>query len=799
MRKLYLLCCLFFCTIISIHAQSGESSYRISGYVRDSTDGKPLIKAAIILDFQKSGTYTDEKGFYSLIVPYGKHTIAVRHVGYRVNRAIIEVFDNKTLSFNLNNFTNELDEVIVTTKAVDKNVQRPLLGVNQLSIKTLRKIPAAFGETDILRGLQMLPGVTSVGEAANGVNIRGGTTDQNLILLDDMPIFNPTHMFGLFSVFPSDAISSVDLYKGNAPARFGGRAAAVMDVTMANPSLEKLTMTGGLSVVSTRLTLDAPLIKNRLGVLISSRGSFNDFLLPLVTDRLNGIKTKFGDVSVKLFYRINNKNTLTFSNYWSKDFFQTELLGTIGSINATSTQYAYRTLNLSARWFHAINERVNIQTTAVMVDYVPKILLPELKSTNKVELASAINYRQLKSNLNYSIGKHKIETGISGIYYHLNPGELKPGSSPSVNAIKTPLENSLEMAAHIEDEITISSKLTLSAGLRYSYFLALGPAAVRHYLAGEPRDDGSITDTTYYATGKVIKAYGGFEPRLGMRYAVNENTSFKAGYNLMRQYMQVVTNTTTPLPTSRWKTSDTHIRPQVSHLFTAGWFRNSKNGGYEFSMEGYYRNTQHIIDYKPGADFLLQSYPETQLLQGANRSYGLELMLTKKRGELTGWINYTYSRSLNHVYEGPSAREQVNLGRWYPANYDRPHSVNATVTINQGKHHDFSFMFSYSTGRPYTTPQGVIRYQDQSFPFYNERNGSRIPDYHRLDFSWNIYQPSMKDRRWQGNWTFTLYNVYGRANAYSVFFRSSGAALTAYKLTIFASPIPTLSYNFKFM
>ncbi|MFN8356799.1 MAG: TonB-dependent receptor [Spirosomataceae bacterium] len=795
-QRIYLFSLLFFFVITSAVAQEG---YRVSGYVKDSTDGKPIIKAAIVVDFQKSGTYTDEKGYYSILLPYGKHTIAVRHVGYRVNRAIIDLQDNLTLSFSLNSLNNELDEVIVTSKAIDENVQRPLLGVSQLSIKVLKKIPAAFGETDILRGLQMLPGVTSVGEAANGVNIRGGTTDQNLILLDDAPIFNPTHMFGLFSVFPPDAVSNVELYKGSAPARFGGRAAAVMDISLSNPSLDKFKMTGGLSPVSSRVSVDIPLIKERMGVMVAGRGSFNDFLLPIFTDRLNGVKTKFGDVSLKWFYRLNNKNTFTLSSYFSKDFFQTGLLGTIGNINATSTQYAYQTLNLSARWFHAINNKLNIQTSLVSSDYVPKILLPELNSSNKVEIAQGIQYRQLKSNFNYLKEKHKIEGGLSAIYYHLNPGELKPGSSPSVNAVKTPVENSLELGIYLEDEVTVSPKLTISAGLRYSEFLVLGPANVLNYRTGEPLDEASVRDTTNYGSGKIITTYGGFEPRLGLRYAVNDNLSFKAGYNLMRQYMQVVTNTTTPLPTSRWKTSDTHIKPQVSHLLTAGLFRNSQNGAYEFSLEGYYRNTNNIIDYKPGADFLLQAHPETQLLQGKNKSYGIELMLTKKRGEVTGWVNYTYSRSLNQVYEGPSTREQVNFGNWYPANYDRPHNFNATITINQGKHHDFAFTFSYSTGRPYTSPQGFIRYQGQTFPFYNERNQDRIPDYHRLDFSWNIYQPSMKNRRWQGHWTFTVFNLYGRANAYSIFYRSNGSVLNAYKLTIFAAPIPTLTYNFKFM
>jgi hypothetical protein len=424
-------------------------------------------------------------------------------------------------------------------------------------------------------------------------------------------------------------------------------------------------------------------------------------------------------------------------------------------------------------------------------------LLPEFQSNNKVKIVSGIKYKQLKSNLNYITGKHKVEAGLSGIYYNINPGELLPGESKRVNASKTPLENSLEMAAHIEDEFEISPKLTISGGLRYSHYLSLGAAAVRVY-ENNTRDELSIKDTLFFKQNEVMKSYGGFEPRIGIQYSLSERSSLKLGYNLMRQYIQVVTNTTTPLPTARWKTSDLHIRPQVGSLLAGGYFHNFENNVYEFNVEAYLRQTQNVTDYKPGADFLLNAHPETELLQGKNKSYGLELMLSKKKGELTGWLNYTYSRSFNQVSEGAFFDQQINFGNWYPTNYDRPHALNAAIVINQGKHHDFSFNFTYSSGRPYTVPKGIITFQDLPYPFYDNRNNGRIPDYHRLDFAWNIYQPSMKDKHWKGNWTFTIYNIYGRGNAYSVFLRTEGATIKPYKLTVFGSPIPSLSYNFKF-
>ncbi|AFK04409.1 TonB-dependent receptor plug [Emticicia oligotrophica DSM 17448] len=794
MKKIYII----FLILIS-WAASAQVNYRFSGYIRDTLDNKPLARASINIDFGKFGALTDDKGHFDIVLPSGEHAISVKFVGYRPFRETIYLrgdIVNKVYALKL--IENELEEVIVSSKGAESNIQRPLLGVSQLSVKTLRKLPAAIGEVDILRGLQMLPGVTSVGEASNGVNIRGGTTDQNLLLVDDIPIFNPTHMFGLFTAFPSEAASSVEVYKGSTPARFGGRAASVMDVTLQQPSLDKFKMNGGISFVSNRLTLDMPVIKEKLGVMVSGRAAFNDFMLPVVSPKLKDIKANFADLVTKIFWRVNSRNTVTASGYYSKDFFQTKLLGGIGAINATSTQYDYRSKSFSARWFYAINNKYNLQTTVVSADYLPQTLLPELNSENKVAIQSGITYKQIKSNLNYSSDKHRVEVGVSTTRYDIDPGQLIPGTSKSVLSIVTPKEHSLESAIHAEDEISFSSKATLSVGLRYSNFLALGPGNVQIYEGGQPRDDFSARDMVSYAKNKVMKSYGGFEPRMGLKYSLNERTSLKMGYNLMRQYVQVATNTTTPLPTSRWKTSDLHIKPQVSTLLSGGLFHNLKGSIYELSLEAYYRLTNNIIDYKPGADFLLSSYPETQLLQGKNRSYGIEVMFSKKKGEATGWINYTYSRSQNKVNEGSGFGEQINFGNWYSANYDRPHSFNASVIINQGSHHDFSFNFSYSTGRPYTLPEGFLVYQGRSYPYYGVRNNARLPDYHRLDFAWNIYQPGMKNKRYKSHFTFTLFNVYGKKNAYSVFVRSTGTAISTYKLVVFGSPIPSLSYNFKF-
>ena len=651
--------------LMSCSTVSAQLTYTLSGVVRDSATNQPLIRAAVVLNYEKAttGTYTNAGGEYSITIRAGAHVVVVRHVGFVPYRQTVRVRGNTVLNVRLPSVSSQLEEVVVTSKGYDRNVRQPLLGVSQINIAALKRIPAALGETDILRSLQMLPGVTSVGEAANGVNIRGGTTDQNLILLDDTPIFNPTHMFGLFSVFPPDAVSGLDLYKGNVPARFGGRAASVLDISLKNPSLDRTQLTGGISFVANRLTVETPLVKGKLGLLVSGRAAVNDFLLRLVSPRFDNIRAKFGDGTAKLFWRLNDRNTVTAMGYYSADLFQTNLLGSLSNINAIGTQYQQETANGMVRWFHAVTPALNLQTTALAARYIPKILSIEDSTNNKVVLKQSLLQRQVKSNLNYQLANQKIEVGASATHYRLNPGELLPGTSEAVNYQRTPPENALELALHAEDEWSLSDRLALSAGLRYSHFLNLGPSVVRQYANGEATDATTVVDSVRYGAGQVTAQYGGLEPRIGLRYALGANASIKVGYNLMRQYLQVITNTTTPLPTSRWKTADAHIRPQISELLSAGYFRNSANNIFEVSAEVYWRRTQQVLDYKPGADFLLQPYPETQLLSGRSRAYGLEMMVAKKKGELTGWVNYTYARTLNQVDEGADFRQRINGGR----------------------------------------------------------------------------------------------------------------------------------------
>ncbi|WP_373511298.1 TonB-dependent receptor domain-containing protein [Persicitalea sp.] len=774
----------------------------IKGVVIDSLTNQPLAGVAVSTNVDNDiyGQISDDQGHFELFFPQGKRGVTFKLLGYVPRYVFLDQnTQSRNLSVRMEKVENQLEQVVVSTKGYDETVKKPLLGVNQINIKTLSKIPAAFGELDFLRGVQMLPGVSSVGEASNGVNIRGGTTDQNLILLDGTPIFNPTHMFGLFSVVPPDALNNLDLYKGNVPARYGGRAAAVMDITLKTPDVNQFRLSGGLGLISEKLMVNVPVVKEKLAFYVAARGALHDFLLPYISDDLDSVKTRFSEVVGKVFWRVNAKNTLSLMGYLSTDYFQTNLLANLPNVVGETTFFDHQTQNFSLKWVSLINANLDWQMTLSAANYDPTIGTIETATRNKVRLESGVYQRQATSSLNYQRNRQKWEVGASFTNYRIKPGILNPGNSQSVNLIVIPHEFANEMAVFADNEISFTPRFAATFGLRYSFFQNRGPTTVRTYQPGEPRDEFSVLETTRYEQGQTTKANGGLEPRVGLRYAPNPDLSFKLGYNLMRQYLQIVSNTTTPIPTSRWKTSDSHIRPQVSHLVTGGAYHSFDSDIYEVTLEAYLRQSKNIIDYKPGANFLLQEFPETQLVQGRSQSYGIEAMLSKKKGNFTGWVNYTYARTFNQTYADLNVLERVNNGNRYPANYDRPHSFNASIDLVADKRNSFSFSFVYSTGRPYTQPVGFVEYLNNFYPYFDERNNQRIPDYHRFDLAWHIKNPSQKEnQRWKGNWSFTVYNLYARKNAYSVFFKSESGVARAYKLQIFGAPIIALSYNFVF-
>ncbi len=775
-----------------------KTAYSVTGYILDERTKQPIVGASVFVQETRQGIASGKDGFFVLSMPRGTYTLRISHVGWIPKLQPIVVDKLLLLDVALTEDSKYLDEVIVTSEAPDRNVRKVELGVSTLTIKSIKRIPAFMGEVDIVRSLLLLPGVTTVGEGATGINVRGGSIDQNLMLLDDAPIFNSGHLFGFFSVFNPDVVREATLHRGGIAATYGGRASAILDVKLREPEAEKWAVTGGIGLVSNRLSVEGPLISKKLFVLAATRVSFNDFLFPLGPKSLRDTRANFYDFTTKLKYLFNEHHSLTFTGYAGKDLFKLpgDSLSSV-EVNATSTEYNYRTLAGTLRWNYFINNRFNLATAAVWSDYQVVSSVPD--PSNAFRLTADVQHRQLKSDLSIHTSEgHQVQTGLSLIDYYVQPNRLVPGPGSNVLPLALTTEQAYELAAYVQDEWTVNSRLSIQAGLRYSQFMNRGPASVRTYAEGSERTPETVVSTKTYNAGQIYGQVGGLEPRLAIRYSLGESQSIKLGYNRMRQYIHLVTNTTAALPTSRWKLSDPYIKPQITDQVSLGYFRNTPDNAIEVSGEVYYKTLQNAIDYKDRASLQLNNTPETDLLQGKGQAYGLETMLRKNKGAWTGWISYTFSRTFLTI-NNPLAGERVNGGTMYPANYDKPHNFNAMAVYRPSLRFSMSLNFTYSTGRPITQPYARARINGVYVPIYVNRNQERIPDYHRLDFSMNFEQDPAKPKRFQSSWIFAIYNVYGHKNAYSVFYRLNPRADTdGYKLSIFGTVFPSLTYNFKF-
>lgn len=787
-----------------IYSQNNaDNVYVVSGIITDSNTGKPISGASIVVDYKKTGVISDSLGYYILRLPaYNQsglpYLLKFDHISYKPHREKVFLRRNENIDVKLDEVSKMLEEVVVTSQGSLKNINTPSLGVSLLNLKSIKKLPAMMGEVDIIKSIQLLPGVSSVGEGSNGFNVRGGTVDQNLILIDEAPIFNPTHLFGLFSVFASDAIRDMELYKGSVPARFGGRAASVLNIKTTEPSLEKFKMNGGIGLISNRLMIETPIIKDKLSIMTAGRLSYNDFLFKLIdVPSVKNTRANFYDLSNKIFFRPNKNNTFSLSNYISKDYYRVDSLFGIANVIAKQTSFNYGHQNYSGTWSHFFGSKWSMNIIAVSANYNTNTFAPD--SVNEIKLTNAVKYRNLKWNFDFNPNeKHKINFGISGTHYKISPGNLNESIISRIATVILPSEQSLEMAGYIDDEFLINKKWTIQAGLRIVQYLNLGPITARKYTEGFPVKSEFLENSINIKKGKSEKTYNGIEPRLAFKYSINSNTTLKFGYNRMQQFVHLISNNTTPLPTARWKTSDSFVKPQISDFLTVGLVKSLNENIFEFSAEAYFRNTKNLTDFVSGANLQLNTAIETQLLNGKGKAYGLEMMLTKKKGEVTGWFNYTYARSFQKINNEFSEIEQIANGNWYNTNYDKPHSLNFVFNTHPHPIHDIGFTFSYSTGRPFTSPSGVLKLGEKTYPVYESRNNDRLSAYHRLDFTWIMNNPSEKDRDWKGSWVFTVYNIYGRRNAYSVFFKSQTDRIKPYELSVFGSPIVSLGYNFKF-
>ena len=774
----------------------------LSGYIKDAANGEELINASIVNE-KSQGTVTNVYGFYSLTLPAGKYTFTVSYIGYESVEKTLTLKESQTLDFELTEATNQLAEVEVTAKRLDENLNRAEMSTTQLTAKQIKAIPQFLGEFDVIRSITLLPGVTTVGEGASGFNVRGGKTDQNLILLDQAPVYNSSHIFGFFSVFNGDAVRDLKLYKGGIPAPFGGRLSSVLDVHQKEGNTKEFAGTMGLGLLSSRLMLEGPLVKDKASFMIAGRRSYQDVLLKASpNDDLNSIIANFYDLNAKVNYKFNDKSRLFLSAYYGKDAF-----GVPGLV-----KFDWGNLGLTGRWNYLITDKLflNVSTIYSDYDYAIGFDFPQAKIDN---IAFIKNQSNKVAFSWFPNAKHQVNYGAEATVYDFEPFSttLDYIDSNLVDiSIELQNEYAVEPSLYIEDNWKVNNRLTIRGGLRYSTFYNIGARDVVNYTPtanGTVRND-LITDTTSYASMEIIEAFDGLqglEPRLGINFKATENTAIKASYNRMRQYIHLISNTTSSLPIDTWRPAGRYIDPGTADQIALGWNRNFKGGEWQLSIETYYKSMRDLVDFKNGAQPTGVDNIEVALMTGRGRSYGLEMQLDKKIGQLTGWVAYTYSRSQLQVDLGATPEEWINLGNWYSAAQDKPHDVAIVAAYAWKPNISFSGSFIYQTGKPYTYPEAKSEFEGIIYPFALSRNNSRTPAYHRLDLSMDVAIPNKKENGRKGSWNFGVYNAYARKNAFSIFFEEElddngdpTGQTKATQLSIFATAIPTITYNLDF-
>jgi hypothetical protein len=759
--------------LISLSASSQEK-FTISGNVQDGNTGEELIGVSIVDPVATAGTVTNVYGFYSLTLPAGKHNIVYSYIGFATDT--IEFDLQKSLTYNLELKTASVDmqEVVIQATRNNENITNTDIGVVKMDIKELNEVPVLFGEKDVMKSIQLMPGISSAGEGNAGFFVRGGNIDQNLILLDEAPVYNPSHLLGFFSVFNSDAIKDVAMYKSGIPAEYGGRSASVMDIHMNDGNMKRHGFSGGIGLISARLTVEGPIVKDRGSFIVSGRRTYADVFLPIFDRNATGTKLYFYDLNAKVNYRINDKNRIFLSGYFGRDVLGVANFGFEWG-NGTGT----------LRWNHVFNERLFSNTSFIYSNYDYAITISP--SGSEFKIGAGIQDFNLKEDLTYYLNpKNTLKFGVNAILHNYSPGSLEATGSTSLNTIILDQAYATESAAYVSNEQKITKKLTAKYGLRFSVFNRFGPATLYDY-----NDNNDIIDSTEYGNLDHINTYFGVEPRASLSYAFTQSTSVKASYHRMYQYNHLLSNSTASTPTDVWLPSSPIIKPQYSDQYSVGFFQNLFKDKFELSVEGYYKDMYNVVDYENGADLLLNKKVESQLAFGSGRSFGGEFLLRKKKGKFTGWISYTLSRTERKI-------DFVNDGKYFAARQDRTHDLAIVLSYRPTKRWTISANWIYYTGNAVTFPSGVYVIEGKPIPYYTERNGYRMPDYHRLDFSVTLH--SKKKRRFQSDFSLSVYNAYARENAYSITFQESEdnpGTTEAVQLSLF-SIVPSFTWNFKF-
>jgi hypothetical protein len=765
----------------------GTGTAIISGYIRNAATGEPIAGAAIYSTTPQISTITDQYGYYSIALPKGHHVLNVQGLGMRDSRYQMVLYSDGKLDIDMREQVTTLRAVIVSAEKT-ANVRRVQLGVEHLDIKTIKQVPTVMGEADVLRVVMTLPGVVTVGEASTGLNVRGGAADANLILFNDATIYNPSHFFGMFSAFNPDVVKDIELYKSSIPAKYGGRSSSVLDITSREGNKKNFTGTAGVGLLTSRVELEGPIVKDRTSFILGGRTTYANWLLNALPEQYSHSRGSFNDLDLMISHEINSKNNLYVSVYTSNDKF---------NLN-NDTTYGYGNRNASVKWKHMFSNKFNAVFTMGYDRYKYAVEGTD-NPVNAFKLGFDINQFNLKSDFTLFLNaKHTLEFGTSDIYYTLHPGSYTPvgkGSAVQPDVIAT--EQALENAIYIGDKYSVSSRFSINAGIRYSLYEFLGPGTVNLYAPGLPVQTNNQIGTKTYGNGAVINNYGGPEYRLSMRYGFTNSFSVKGGYNSLRQYIHTLSNTTSMAPTDIWKLSDPHIRPELGDQYSLGLYKNLKNNTIETSAEVYYKGLRNYLDYRSGATLIMNHHIETDVLNSKGKAYGVELMIKKLTGKLNGWISYTWSRTLLKT-DDPTAGEQVNNGSYYPADFDIPHDFNFVGNLRVNHRFSVSLNSIYSTGHPITLPIAVYNYAGAQRVLYSDRNTYRVPDYFRMDFSMNIDGNHKVHQLTHNSWTIGVFNLTGRHNPYSVYFVTENGVVNGYKLSIFGSAIPFINYNIRF-
>ena len=766
---------------------SNVDLYTISGHITDLKNEKHLTDITVKVKNTNITTVTNSEGFYSLKLPEGLATIEIESLLYNNTSRKIMVYSNGTLDFSIIEKINQLKEVIVKGKN-SQNIRTAITGVTTIEAEGVKTVPLVLGERDVLKIALTIPGIKTAGEGSSGFNVRGGKEDQNLMLLDNGTIYNPAHLFGFFSSLNPYTINKVDIYKGGIPSEFGGRLSSVFDITSKNGNTEKISGEGGIGPVTSNLTASIPVVKGKASLLVGGRATYSDWILKSLDDEnLKNSQASFYDLFAKYTHKINKNNSVEGTGYYSKDKY---------TITPDSL-YQYSNRLVSLKWKHSFNEKNNSEFNVSNSEYKFSI---NYESANPESFIFKYKIDETQASLKFNSelnSKHKFTYGISSKLYKVNPGEISPNGESLVTPIKIDNEKGLESAVFFSDKFKITEKLLLDIGARYSLYAALGESTQKIYQDGVPKTPSTVIEEKKYGNNEVINTTGGFEPRIALRYIFDESLFVKAGFDKNYQYIHLLTNNTTQSPTDTWKLSDLNVKPESGLQYSLGIFKKLDYQDIELSLEGYYKTSKNILDYKVGANLLLNKDLETELLQGDGKAYGVEFLLKKSVGRLNGWIGYTYSRTFIKL-DSQFNDEKVNNGAYFPTNFDKPHDVSIVMNYKFTHRYSFSSNFVYQTGRPITYPIGKYNYNGAEYTLYSDRNKYRIPDYYRLDIGLNIEGNHKIKKLAHSFWNISIYNVLGRNNPYSIFFVTKEGEVKAYKTSIFSVPIPTITYNFKF-